>query len=79
MQSRLLSVTTRKDGNVENKDGRVENKDGCKACCPVVLVKSGKAMSDVSAKVEFGHSKPSAQACVTPHCAAIFLSCSPPY
>jgi len=65
MQSRLLSVTTRKDGNIENKDGRVKNKDGCKARCPVALVKLGKAVSDMSAKVEFGHSKPSVQACIT--------------
>jgi len=66
MQSRLLSVTTRKDGNIENKDGRVENKDGCKAHCPVALVELGKAVSDVLAKVEFRHSKPSAQACIIP-------------
>ena len=43
MQSRPLSVTTRKDGDVENKDG-------CKAHCPVALVESGEAVSDVSAK-----------------------------
>ena len=58
-------MTTRKDGNIENKDGRVKNKDGCKARCPVALVKLGKAVSDMSAKVEFGHSKPSVQACIT--------------
>ena len=57
MQSRLLSVTTRKDGDVENKDSCE-----AEARCPVALVESGEAVSDVSAKVEFGRSKPSAQA-----------------
>ena len=58
MQSRLLSATTRKYGDVENKDGS-------KARCPVALVESGETVSDVSAKVEFGRSKPSAQSRVT--------------